>query len=41
MRYKRRLHHSDVNIGQMWYVPGFGIYDKDQFAANFNVIIDI
>jgi len=41
VRYKRRLHHSDVNIGQMWDVPGFGIYDKDQFAANFNVIIDI
>ncbi len=41
LRYKRRLHHSAVDIGQMWYVPGFGTYDKDQFAANFNVIIDI
>ncbi len=41
VRYKRRLHHSDTPLGQSWYVPGFGIYDKDQLAANFNVIIDI
>ncbi|MBR1548200.1 MAG: hypothetical protein IJ637_05685 [Prevotella sp.] len=41
VRYKRRLHHSKVPIGQTWYVPGFGTYDKDQLAANFNVIIDI
>lgn len=41
VRYKRRLHHSDIPIGQTWYVPGFGTYDKDQLAANFNVIIDI
>ena len=41
VRYKRRLHQSDVPIGQSWYVPGFGIYDTDQFSANFNVIIDI
>jgi hypothetical protein len=40
-RYKRRLHHSDTPYGQSWYVPGFGIYDKDQLTANFNVIIDI
>ena len=41
VRYKRRLHHNDVVIGQTWYVPGFGTYDKEQLAANFNVIIDI
>jgi len=41
VRYKRRLYHSDTPLGQSWYVPGFGIYDKDQLAANFNVIIDI
>ncbi len=41
VRYKRRLHHSKVDIGQTWYVPGFGTYDKDQLAANFNIIIDI
>ena len=41
VRYKRRLHHSYVDFGQTWYVPGFGTYDKDQFGTNFNVIIDI
>ena len=41
VRYKRRLHHSDVPIGNSWYVPGFGKYDSDNLSANFNVIIDI
>ncbi len=41
VRYKRRLAHNDGEIGQTWYVPGFGTNDKDQIAANFNVIIDI
>lgn len=41
VRYKRRLHHNDILVGQTWYIPGFGTYDKDQLAANFNVIIDI
>ena len=41
VRYKRRLAHKDGDIGQTWYVPGFGISDKDNLAATFNVIIDI
>ena len=41
VRYKRRIYHKEGDIGQTWYVPGFGINDKDQIAANFNVIIDI
>lgn len=41
VRYKRRLHHSKVDIGQTWYVPGFGKYDSDNLSANFNVIVDI
>ena len=41
LRYKRRLSHKDGDLGTTWYVPGFGINDKDQIAANFNVIIDI
>ena len=41
VRYKRRLAHKDGDIGQTWYVPGFGIADKDNLAATFNVIIDI
>ena len=41
VRYKRRLFHNDGTLGATWYVPGFGINDKDNIAANFNVIIDI
>ena len=41
VRYKRRLFHNDGTLGNTWYVPGFGINDKDNLAANFNVIIDI
>lgn len=41
VRYKRRLFHNEGELGQTWYVPGFGINDQDNIAANFNVIIDI
>ena len=41
VRYKRRLFHNDGTLGATWYVPGFGINDKENLAANFNVIIDI
>ena len=41
VRYKRRISHNDGTLGATWYVPGFGVNDKDQLAANFNVIIDI
>ena len=41
VRYKRRLVHKDGTLGNTWYVPCFGINDKDNLAANFNVIIDI
>lgn len=41
VRYKRRLSHKDGDLGTTWYVPGFGINDSNNLAANFNVIIDI
>ena len=41
VRYKRRVAHKDGDLGNVWYVPGFGINDKDNLAANFNVIFDI
>lgn len=41
VRYKRRLFHNDGTLDATWYVPGFGINDQDNLAANFNVIIDI
>ena len=41
VRYKRRLTHHEGEIGNTWYVPGFGINDRDTFSAGFNVIVDI
>ena len=41
VRYKRPLYHKNGDIGNIWYVPGFGTGSDDQLAANFNVIIDI
>ena len=41
VRYKRRIAHKEGDIGTTWYVPGFGINDSNNLAANFNVIIDI
>lgn len=41
VRYKRRLFHKEGDIGNTWYVPGFGTNDSDNFGINFNVIIDI
>jgi hypothetical protein len=41
VRYKRRLFHKEGDIGNSWYVPGFGINDSDNMTVNFNFIIDI
>jgi hypothetical protein len=41
VRYKRRLYHKEGDIGNSWYVPGFGLNDSDNMTVNFNVIIDI
>jgi len=41
VRYRRRLIHNEGDIGNTWYVPGFGTFDQDNLSASFNVIIDI
>ena len=41
VRYKRRLFYDAGDIGNTWYVPGFGTGQRDQISANFNAIIDI
>ena len=41
IRYLRRLFYKEGDIGKAWYVPGFGINDKNNFVGNFNIIIDI
>ena len=41
VRYKRRLSHKEGDIGQSWYVPGFGVNDQNNIGLSFNAIIDI
>ena len=41
VRYRMRLAHNDNQIGQAWYVPGFGLQDSGNLGGTFNVIIDI
>lgn len=41
VRYRMRMSHNDNQIGQAWYVPGYGIQDSGNLGASFNVSIDI
>lgn len=41
VRYKRRLFHKEGDIGNTWYVPGYGIYGDTRLGGTFNAIIDI
>lgn len=41
VRYKRRLFHSSGEIGEPWYVPGFGREGSSKIGATFNVILEI
>lgn len=41
IRYLRRLFHKEGDIGQAWYVPGFGLNGQGHFNGNFYLIIDI
>lgn len=40
-RYRNRLSHNDGQMGNTWYVPGYGIQDSSTLGVTFNVIIDI
>lgn len=41
VRYRQRLSHSEADLGNSWYVPGYGLQDTSNLGATFNVIIDI
>ena len=41
VRYRRRVNSTDCQIGDMWYVPGFGRYDKTNIGGTFNLSIGI
>ncbi len=40
-RYRLRLAHKDGWIGNMWYVPGYGLQDTSTLGASFYASIDI
>ncbi|MBO1363517.1 hypothetical protein JHU38_06995 [Prevotella sp. A2931] len=41
VRYKRRLFHKHGDIGEAWYVPGFGRGGNTRLGGTFNVSIEI
>lgn len=41
IRYRRRLFSNDGNIGNTWYVPGFGKQGGSTLGATFNVTLEI
>lgn len=40
-RYKRRLHSNNGELGNVWYVPGFGIQGTTRLGGTFDVIIEL
>ena len=41
VRYKRRLIHNDGNIGNTWYVPGYGKQGGARLGGTFNVTLEL
>lgn len=41
VRYKLRLHESKPEVGNAWYVPGYGKTGGHRLGGTFNVIIEI
>lgn len=41
VRYRRRITASNPEIGQPWYVPGFGKAGGSRLGGTFNVILEI
>lgn len=41
VRYKRRIAHQEGDVGNTWYVPGYGKAGDTRLGANFNIILDI
>lgn len=40
-RYRIRFYHKDTQVGNAWYVPGYGKEDSHALGGTFNVIFDI
>lgn len=41
LRYRNRISHNNGDLGNTWYVPGFGKNGGNNIGGTFNVIFDI
>lgn len=41
MRYKRRLFHTHGDIGEAWYVPGYGKSGNSRLGGEFNITFEL
>lgn len=41
LRYRRRLIHDDGNVGNTWYVPGYGKQGGSRLGGTFNVTFEL
>lgn len=41
IRYKRRIHHTEGDVGEPWYTPGFGRKATSRIGGSFNFTIEI
>ena len=39
-RWRRRLAHDNGELGNAWYVPGFGKQGSSKLAGTFNVTVE-
>lgn len=41
VRYRRRIAHNDGELGNAWYVPGFGKQGGSRFGGTFNITYEL
>ena len=41
IRYKSRLHQSNIKMGEPWYVPGFGKNGSSGWGGTVNLLFDV
>ncbi len=41
LRYQRRLFHNDGELGNTWYVPGFGKQSSGKIGGTFNIAFEL
>lgn len=41
LRYKRQLFHDDGDLGNTWYVPGYGKKGGSRFGGTFNIAFEL